>query len=535
MIARKSFLIVSSQIFARFLGWIGLFALAKLWGDHAPVALGYIGFAMAFLTLYHLIAKFGFLEAHVKRISEGKDLGTCIGTYAAIKILFIGIMVLSVFLSLFLFDLLFQERFIDAASESIIMIFLVYHIFLNLKEIPMQTFSGTKEMVKRQIIWVTENFIKIPLTILVALAGVSIIGITPIVKWPQFLQPLQQFLADHPTGSLAMTYVFGSIAMCLVGFWLLRKYPLKKPDWTLAKSYFTFGIPITIISLIVIISINIDKVMIGYFWPQTEVGYYFAVQQLSEVIVILSVALGVVLFPTLSEFHAKNNFSGLVNITHHAERYISMITIPIVILTIVFAEPIIYFMLNKAFLPAIPVLIIVSMYAFILGIMKPYSALIAGMNKPVIAAKIGCTMCIINIALNYLFIPNAGIFSSHGLKGAVGAATATLISLLIGLFYFQYSAKKMIKMKILQSHIPRHIIAGLGMGIILCYSSKLFVPSVYWYHLIGFAISGIILYFAFLWILREFTKQDFHFFWNMIHPIKMIKYIKSEMNEKIKK
>ncbi|MCK5459478.1 MAG: flippase, partial [Thermoplasmatales archaeon] len=87
MIARKSFLIVSSQFFARFLGWIGLFILAKLWGDYAPVALGYIGFAMAFLTLFHLVAKFGFLEAHVKRISEGKDLGTCIGTYAAIKIL----------------------------------------------------------------------------------------------------------------------------------------------------------------------------------------------------------------------------------------------------------------------------------------------------------------------------------------------------------------------------------------------------------------------------------------------------------------
>ena len=62
MIARKSFLIVSSQFLARFIGWIGLFVLAKLWGDHAPVALGYIGFAMAFLTLFHLIAKFGFLD-----------------------------------------------------------------------------------------------------------------------------------------------------------------------------------------------------------------------------------------------------------------------------------------------------------------------------------------------------------------------------------------------------------------------------------------------------------------------------------------
>ncbi|MEE9440434.1 MAG: oligosaccharide flippase family protein, partial [Candidatus Thermoplasmatota archaeon] len=190
MIARKSFLIVSSQFFARFLGWIGLFILAKLWGSHAPEALGYIGFAMAFLTLFHLVAKFGFLEAHVKRISEGQDLGTCIGTYATIKILFTGVMILGVVVAIFLLQLLFHERFLDEASKSIIYIFLIYYIFLNLKEIPMQTFSGTKEIVKRQITWTTENLIKIPLTIIVALAGISAVGISPIAAWPQFLQPL---------------------------------------------------------------------------------------------------------------------------------------------------------------------------------------------------------------------------------------------------------------------------------------------------------------------------------------------------------
>ncbi|MCK5031056.1 MAG: polysaccharide biosynthesis C-terminal domain-containing protein, partial [Thermoplasmatales archaeon] len=334
------------------------------------------------------------------------------------------------------------------------------------------------------------------------------------------------------TGSLAMAYVFGCMASFLVGMWLLRKYPIKKPSWKLSKSYLSFGIPITIISLIVVISINIDKVMIGYFCTQAEVGYYWTVQQLSEVIIILSTALGIVLFPTLSEYHATNNFKGLIKTTHQAERYISMVTIPIIVLIIIFAEPIIYFMLSSSFISAAPVLIIIAIYAFILGIMKPYSSLIAGMNKPGIAAKIGITMCTINIALNYLFIPKGGVLSPFGIYGAVGAAIATLISLIIGLFGFQLAAKKMTKMKILNSHIPRHIIAGVGMGVILYYSSKLFVPSVHWYHLIGFSGIGVVLYFGILFILKEFKKQDFDFFWNMVHPKEMAKYIKSEMNEK---
>jgi len=51
MIARKSALIVGTQFFNSFLGWIGLVVLAKLWGGFAPEAMGIVGFAVAFLEL----------------------------------------------------------------------------------------------------------------------------------------------------------------------------------------------------------------------------------------------------------------------------------------------------------------------------------------------------------------------------------------------------------------------------------------------------------------------------------------------------
>jgi Na+-driven multidrug efflux pump len=165
--------------------------------------------------------------------------------------------------------------------------------------------------------------------------------------------------------------------------------------------------------------------------------------------------------------------------------------------------------------------------------MKPYSSLIAGMNKPGISAKIGITMCVINVVLNYLFIPKEGVLSTLEINGPVGAAIATLFSLIVGLIGFQFVAKKMTHMKIINSHIPRHIFAGFGMGLILYYSSKIFVPSVYWYQLFIFSLIGIALYFVLLVLLKEFTKQDFNFFWNMIHPKEMMKYIKSEMKGKI--
>jgi O-antigen/teichoic acid export membrane protein len=115
MIARKSALIVGTQFFVRLLGWIGLVILAKLWGGFAPEAMGIIGFAMAFLALFNIIADLGFSHAHVKRVSEGKDLGTCISTFASIKVILTGLMVLLVFIAIYIWKnlLCFHESSTD--------------------------------------------------------------------------------------------------------------------------------------------------------------------------------------------------------------------------------------------------------------------------------------------------------------------------------------------------------------------------------------------------------------------------------------
>jgi len=536
MIARKSFLIIISYFFTRFLGWIGLVVLAKLWGEFAPDALGIIGFSMSFLALFNIIADLGFSRAHVKRISEGKDLGACIGTFAAIKIFLTGLMVTIVFTGIFIWKNVFHGEFLNATTESVIVVFVIYYIFVNLSQIATVTFEGRKRIAKRQITQMSQ-VVKTPLMVLVALAGVSIVGIAPAVSWPQFLQPLQQFLANHAMGSLAMTYVFAMMMTFFIGMWFLRKYPLKKPDWSLFKSYFSFALPIMLFSITGVISVNIDKIMIGYFWTSTEVGYYFTVQQILEVITVLYLAVGTVLFPTISEYHSSKNLEKIKQKTHLAERYISMVIIPPIVVIFVFANPLINIMLNSAFLPAAPVLIILSIYIFIRSLSYSYGSLVRGMNRPGIALKIGLVICISNIILNYLFIPKEGLLSSIDINGPAGAAIATTISALIGFFGIRIIVKKFAGLKMWQSHTPRHIIAGLVMGgvlYLLAFRTSFF-PVVYWYHLLIFAGLGLAIYLSVLFLLKEFKKQDLHFFVDILHPKEMFKYISSELKEKPKK
>jgi O-antigen/teichoic acid export membrane protein len=436
-----------------------------------------------------------------------------------------------------------HNEFFDATREMVIYVFILYYIFTNLSLIALQTFVGRKEIAKVEVPMAFEPFVRVPLMILVAFAGVTGIamiapelGINEIypVTWPDFLSPIQTFIAAHAVGALAMCYVIGFGAVFLVATWLLRRYPIKRYNKELAKSYLVFALPVMLLSITSVISLNVDKVMLGYFWTFKEVGYYFSVQRITLLILAIPTAVGTVLFPTISEYHARNNVAGIKEVTHSAERYISMVAIPLITFVIIFPEPIINIVLSSAFLPAASTLAMLAIYVFIISLTRPFSSLIIGINRPDIAAKIGVGMCIVNIGLNYLFIPEWGLLSPLGIYGPVGAATATVLSQLVGFVGLRVAAMRLTGIKLMQTNTPRHIVAGVVMGIGLYYLNSL-VPLVRWYHLIGFAFVGIAVYVGVLVVIREFKKRDLKFFLDLAQPAGMLEYIKSELKGKTRK
>jgi O-antigen/teichoic acid export membrane protein len=175
-----------------------------------------------------------------------------------------------------------------------------------------------------------------------------------------------------------------------------------------------------------------------------------------------------------------------------------------------------------------------TVYVFVFSLTGPYSSLIIGINRPDIAAKIGVGTCMANIGLNYLFIPEWGLLSPLGINGAVGAATATVLSQLVGFVGLRVAARRLTGIKLMQTNTPRHIVAGVVMGIVLYYLNSL-VPLVRWYHLIGFALVGIAVYVGVLVIIREFKKRDLNFFLDLAQPAGMLGYIKSELKGKMRK
>ena len=533
MIARKSLWILSSTFILQIIGAVEFIIIIKFWGDFAPTALGTIGLAMSFLAIFNIISDLGFGPAHIKRISEGRDLGTCIGTFASIKITLTFITVVITLISIFFIKNVFGGEIYDSNVESIIFILLASNVILNLISIPLITFTGKKEMVKREFPYIIGTVLGFPLIILIVTAGVSSEKISSAFIWPNFLQPLQQFIANNALMTLALTYVITMSVILVISLWFLRRYPIKKPTRESFKSYFTFALPLMLLPIISIIINNVDKLMIGYFWSPVEVGYYFAMAAVVNIVTIIPSSVSAVLFPSISEFRSKENFSKIKQSIRLAERYISMISIFLVIIIIVLARPIVSIIMSSVFLPAVPVLIILAIFILIECLNSPYNSLVRGMDKPTVLTKIAIVTSIIIIILNFILIPKNGVLSTFKIYGASGAAIATTLSALVAFFGLRIASKRLTGIKLWQNHTMRHIISGIIMGLILYYLAyhTFLIQFIFWYHLILFFSLGIILYLGILFLLKEFNKKDFNFFIDILNPKKMVKYISSELVE----
>ena len=83
-LGRQSFVIFSS-------GWlntaIGILATILVAHRLGPQALGALGFGFGMVGLFMAAILPGFSQAHLKRLSEGQDVGRCVATMTAIQVL----------------------------------------------------------------------------------------------------------------------------------------------------------------------------------------------------------------------------------------------------------------------------------------------------------------------------------------------------------------------------------------------------------------------------------------------------------------
>jgi O-antigen/teichoic acid export membrane protein len=504
MIARKSALIIFIQLLNGIIGFVGLKFIALYM---EPWEYGIVGFAYGFVALFSIFGDLGFGAAHVKRISEGKDEGKCIGTFATTKVILTGILASATILSIVLWRFVFGRGFETPVHEQAVYILLFYFVLASLSQVFITTFSAKKEIAKGQIPYFIYTIIRVFITIIIAYFGFGVLA-------------------------LAYTYLLGEIFQFGVAYYFFRTYTVKKPTLDYLKNYSKFAFPMAIASAAYIVILNVDKVFIQLFWGAQQVGEYFAVFNLSRFILNFSSALVVLLLPTISELHAKNNMDDIRKLTLTSERYLSMITFPIVILLVVLAQPVIHILLSDKYLPALIILQILPFFVLFEVLSQPYQSQLQGMNMPHIVRNRILLMMIVSIFLNLILVPTD--IKSLGLKlaglGATGSALAMVTAYFVGFITTRVYAFRVAKIKG-NNKILLHIFAAVLMGMLVYFIIHI-VSIGRWYELLGICLLGLFSYLGILFIVKEFKKEDLNLFLDTINIKKMISYVLSEVRKK---
>jgi O-antigen/teichoic acid export membrane protein len=470
----------------------------------APNEIGLVTAALSFVGIFSFITNLGFGSSHIKRISQGEDLGKCIGTYFTVQLVSIIVLIGVVIIALTFWADLLGYGYEDPRFEYTVFIILGYYAANNLATVGLQTFVAKVEIAKNQMILFIAALVQLIVTLFVVI------------------------LTDD-LYLYAITFVVGSFVSLFITVFYLIKLPIKPPSWRIFKSYLIFALPLFLVSALAVLTPHIDKIMVYLFWDSSSVAIYFGGQKFSLYLIYISTGLGMILFPTFSKLKSKGKHSEIKELVYNSERLIIMMMGPICAIVFALSLPIVTLLGASEYAASYLVLQPLALWGFFKSLNAPYRNLLMGIGKPKVLAIASVVGIVSVVVLNIIFIPED--IQSLGIKllglGPRGAALATLLSvvatmLTYRLFSYRYQ-KVIMNPKIIKFAIASLLTAGA------IYLINYFLPATNIILMILYAAGGIVVYFVVLLILRALNDEDKALFKSVMNPVTMVKYIKDEL------
>ena len=491
-IAKKSLFLLSYNVFGAGIGYLTMFFALKFVGQEAW---GIFGAALGIAGLLGIFASLGVDTAHVKKYTQKEEKEECMGAYLLIKG-FLGFLFLLIsFGGFFILGNVFGYKFESPYLEKAVYIAIFGMLLSSIANI-FKTSYQAKMDAKKSII---------PLFVQV------IVQDSLIIVFSVHFKILSMWNSEFLGVLFSYAYLLGTFSKLMVYVvWGFRgRFSIKKPHRSLVVEYIRFSIPLALLGIVATIQAYTDRTMLQFFWNSREVGGYFTVQKLALFITYLGSSVSFFLYPAQASYYEKKD-KQFFRITLQSERYLSLISVPVVFFTIVMAPEILN-IFRSSLIPYSTPLIILMIYAYLDVINKPYGTQLTSANRPHEVMKMGIIQASANVVLNTIFIPKSILgMPLFGLK-STGAALATLLSFLIGFAYLRYRAWKILGIRY-ERRILYHLFAGV-VAVLFLYFINVFIGPLYaWSLLLGAFLLFVGIYSLLLYITGEIGTQE----WNLI-------------------
>ena len=230
------------------------------------------------------------------------------------------------------------------------------------------------------------------------------------------------------------------IAFVLAIYFLTHLFPeifsfQTKPRFYIRK-LLVFSLPISITTMFSMLLMWSDRLWIGYFWSEVDVGIYQSAAQIATVFVVITGSFGAILSPLIAKLYHQHETKRLNDLFKISTRWGIYLSVPL-FLTICFTSQefiIVVFgeKYSNGYIPLI-ILAIGQMLNLSTGVVGPMLEMTENQNRWLFTSL---GMFSLNILMNWVLVPKLG---------ASGAAISTAITIgglyLLGLFQIRIVLK----------------------------------------------------------------------------------------------
>ncbi len=216
-------------------------------------------------------------------------------------------------------------------------------------------------------------------------------------------------------------------------------------------SLFNFSYPLMFVTILQTFMHWMDILMLGYFTDATTVGLYHPAARTAGLLQALLLSFISIYAPMMAQFHREGDRKKMADTYKLVSRWLLMCAIPISAIFIIFPGKVML-LFGPEYLPSAKILGILTGATFIQAIFGAAGPTLSmsGHTKLVLWNTIGAFA--LNFSLNIFLIPNYGI---------IGAAIATLTSLIVVGFARTIEVSVILKMNFFDRKVIKPIFAGI--------------------------------------------------------------------------
>jgi len=266
-------------------------------------------------------------------------------------------------------------------------------------------------------------------------------------------------------------------------------------------SLLNFSYPLMFVTILQTFMHWMDILMLGYFTDATTVGLYHPAARTAGLLQALLLSFISIYAPMMAQFHREGDRKKMDDTYKLVSRWLLMCAIPISAIFIIFPGKVML-LFGPEYLPSAKILVILTGATFIQAIFGAAGPTLSmsGHTKLVLWNTIGAFA--LNFSLNIYLIPNYGI---------IGAAIATLTSLIVVGFARTIEVSVILKMNFFDRKVIKPIFAGITVFTGLLLIKDFIMPFHTLITLLSAGIFSVGSFGLIMWILK-IEDEDLDFF-----------------------